>query len=206
MKRTYLLAVALFIVSIAIVGCSTKDLDRTREYAGTAEQITAAVADQVDTVTALQADIDAAIAEMDDGDTKTKLADLSAKLGEAIVTGEDVLAKAETALATFNAEMTDAGEALDVLDAGAKAVGPILPPPWGTILVGVVGLATTVASLIRARSNRQAGKAAILSVDDVVAKALKGDKDLAADIRRAQGAATARLVDEAQGKVPARPV
>ena len=108
---------------------------------------------------------------------------------------EAALAEAEVLLPELRAAIDSAdGDVLKAVEGGVTAVAPLLPPPWGSVAIGAVGLAI---GLIRAGRTRALARRVIQSVDEYI----DPDDIDAAHISAEQGAEGKRLVDEAEGKV-----
>ena len=108
---------------------------------------------------------------------------------------EAALGEAEVLLPELRAAIESAdGDVLEAVEGGVATVAPLLPPPWGSVAIGAVGLAI---GLIRAGRTRALARRVIQSVDEYIDL----DEVDAARISAEQGAEGKRLVDEAEGKV-----
>ena len=135
-----------------------------------------------------------------DAEPDPEIAAIEQRIGELAANMEKLEAAAATwaEIMAANPDMDRFGQLL----AGAQAAAPLIPPPWGELILGGV----SILAIIRAAANRRAGRQVAASVAAPMAAALAADPTLGATIRAAQGTAAGRLVDEAQGRALALPL
>lgn len=183
-------------------GCSAFSIDDLRGQVDQAQDVNDGILAQVQVTLDAKAEVDADIATMPPGPKREKLEKASATLGVTIDTGIAWLDRANASLEQMKVRLATAENPEDVAVAAAETAAPFIPAPYGTALVGLMGLG---AGLVRAWRIKKAGKESIRSVEGPVSEHLGagGDSEFdkrSATLRKTQSPGARKLIDEARGK------
>jgi len=196
-----LLLFLLIVLLLCAVGCNDAQIAQMQEGVEILEQRIPDAQEALATAAAQSENLNAAIAMMPDGELKESLIKIKAQSDAVVIQAMAFLEKAEPRLAELKASLAEATDTLDVVDAGIRSAAPLIPAPWGSLLLG----GWSIFATIRAAMNRRAARQVVKSVEPIVSKAVTS-ADEEYNIRTIQGPTGNRIVDEAQRKKFALPL
>jgi hypothetical protein len=179
------------VLALSLAGCNADQIAALSEQLSQTQTV-------LDQAVAAKTDIDTTIASLPEGELRDRAIAYSQHL-------QGVIDKASVVLPRMRDELVRAEDTLGVISAGVNAAAPLIPPPWGTIVAAVTGLAL---GLFRAAQNRSAARRIAASIEQNAGAdgtINLSDPAIKDKVRSVQGATAGRVVDEAQGKVASLP-
>lgn len=190
----------LTLIPVSMMGCGDSvNVDAFKAQIATLASQRDNLEKVVQEAEAQKANITALLELLPEGEAKEKALVLNQKLDLVITSANERLPALLTAIDELNERAQKAETAWDLADAGVQSSAPLIPAPWGQLVL----LGWSVVSTVRAVMNRRAGKQIAASVEGKLNLTEPGIK---ADIRSQQGATAQRIVDEAQGKAFSLPL
>lgn len=198
--RHLIITLALIGLLAPVTGCNQQDIAELRLYATELKVQLATGRADLELTREDRVELALAIADMPEGKHKAIATEILKDTDAALEKFTAVVLKIEGAAQAMDERLESATDGFDVAEATVESVAPLLPAPWGAILLAS---GTLAIGLIRAGYNRTQARKIVRSIDGFGKLTLTDAEKV--EVRLAQGAGAGRIVDEAQGKKTALP-
>lgn len=192
---TMLLIVISAMLLAPMAGCTSAQIEQLELRTGQLEQAVSSTRAALDVAMAQKATVDQLIATLPAGEARDKAVAYRDRLVKFIEQSQEILAQAEPALASLKASLANAQDETDVAQGFIGATAPLVPQPWGALLVGVgtavIGIWRAVKAGKKSKSTEAAAAGVIAAID--AAKTPDGTVNFA-------DPAVAKILDAVMGK------